>query len=293
MSSQFWLGVAQTAIGSALGFVLGICAFHYQQRRQSAKKEKDDWRAALDALNRLTTAAGANIEALAMAKLQFVNGLRPEVEKIKVASNELYDTPAAERVKKIPALRTLSASLLHFYMSLPRTSIMPPPNTGEYSSLSRDMPALTLFVHRATGMMQELNEKIESRNTLIAAHAREGGTGDGMTAERVTYYASMLVGEGEAICEYTDYALDFWRLVSDQVKAYMTTKAKGEHFLEYKLIPAAAEAMPKEELFPLMREQLAAFKRETAIQSSNLPSDDSPGSRPTEEKLRPKRRAVL
>jgi hypothetical protein len=63
VSSQFWLGVAQTAIGSALGFVFGIFAFHYQQRRQAAKKEKDNWRSALDALNRLTTAAGANIEA--------------------------------------------------------------------------------------------------------------------------------------------------------------------------------------------------------------------------------------
>jgi hypothetical protein len=260
VSSQFWLGVAQTTIGSALGFVFGIFAFHYQQQRQTAKKEKDNWRAALDALNRLTTAAGANIEALAVAKLQLINDLRPEVDKMKAASKELYDTPPPERAKKIPALKALSESLLHFYMSLPRTSIMPPPNTGEYSSLSRDMPALTLFVHRAMGMMQELNERIESRNALIAEHAREGGTGAGMTAERITYYSSMLASEGEAICEYTDFALNSWRLVSDQVKAYMTTKAKGEHFLEYKLVPAAAEAMPKDELFPLMREQVATFE---------------------------------
>jgi hypothetical protein len=39
----------------------------------------------------------------------------------------------------------------------------------------------------------------------------------------------------------------------------MTVKAKGEHFLEYKLVPKAVEAMPKEELFPLMRQQLATF----------------------------------
>ncbi len=260
MAADFWLGVAQTTIGSAVGFVFGIFAFHHQQRRQSAKKEKDDWRAALGALNRLSTAAGANIEALANSKLQLINDLRPEVEKMKEASEEVYKTQGAERAKKIPDLVVLSESMRHFYMSLPETSVMAPPEFGEYSSLSKDMPALTLFVHRAMGMMQELNEQIRSRNALIAQQAHEGGTGDGMTAERVIYYSTMLSGQGEAICESTDFALDFWRLVLDQIKAYMTAKAKGEHFMEYKLVPEAVKAMPKEDLFPLMREQLATFE---------------------------------
>lgn len=70
----------------------------------------------------------------------------------------------------------------------------------------------------------------------------------------------MLASEGEAICAHVDDSLDFWLLVLDQVKAYMTVKAKGEYFLEYKLVPRAVEAMPKEELFPLMRSQLATFE---------------------------------
>ncbi len=69
----------------------------------------------------------------------------------------------------------------------------------------------------------------------------------------------MLSGQGVAICEFTDFALDFRRLILDQIKAYMTAKAKGEHFLEYTLVPEVVEAMPKEELFPLMREQVATF----------------------------------
>ena len=147
---------------------------------------------------------------------------------------------------------------------------MPPPGFDEYSPLSRYMPALTLFVHRAMGMMQELNELIESRNVLIADQAREGGTGAGMTAERFSYYSTMLADQGEAICEHADFALDFWRLVLDQVKAYMTAKARGESFLEYKLVPEALKAMPEEELFPLMREQLATFDgSKNAIQSSS------------------------
>lgn len=188
MSCEFWLGLAQTAIGSALGFAFGIGAFHYQQRLQSTKRGKDDWRAALDALNRLSTAAGANIEALAVAKLQHINDMRPEVEKMKAASEEVFDTPPVDRARRILGLKTLSESMLYFYMSLPRTSVMPPPDVGEYSSLSKDMPALTLFVHRATGMMDQLNDRIRSRNALIAEHAREGGTGAGMSTERLLFF---------------------------------------------------------------------------------------------------------
>jgi hypothetical protein len=241
--------------------VLGICAFHYQQKLQSAKKEMDDWRAALNALNRLTTVAGANIEALALTKLQFVNNLRPEVEKMKAIVVEVYDLPVDERAEKIPDMKALSVSMLHFYLSFPRTSVMSPPEISEYSALSKDMPALTLFVHRAMGMMQEINERIASRNALIADHAREGGTGDGMSGERLIYYSSMLSGEGEAICEHTDFALDFWRLVLDQIQAYMKAKGAGQQALEYKLVPKAIEAMPKEELFPLMRKQLTSFNQ--------------------------------
>lgn len=259
MSCEFWLGVAQTTIGSTLGFALGIGAFHYQQHLQSKTRNMGDWRAALDALNRLNIAAGVNIEALANSKLQFINDMRPEVEQMKAASIKVYDAPRSEQETQVAALKTLSESLLHFYMSLPRTSVMLPPAVDEYSSLSKDMPALATFVHRAMEMMRELNEHIKSRNALVAEHAREGGMGAGMTSERLIYYSSMLAGEGRAIFEQTDFALDFWRLVLDQIETYMTVKARGEHFLQYRLVPKAEEAMPREELFPLMREQLMRF----------------------------------
>jgi hypothetical protein len=256
---EFLLGVAQTAIGSGIGFGLGILAFHYQQKRQADLQSKADWRKALDALNRLSIASGANIEALANSKLQLIDAMRPEVEKMKTVSGDIFDTAPAERAQKLPDLKALSESLLHFYLSLPRTSIMPPPNASEYSSLSTDMPALSLFVHRATGMMQELNERIVSRNAIIAEQAREGGSDAGMSGERLLYYSSMLAGEGEAICFHVDDAIDIWRLVTDQVTAYMKHKAKGEPYNEYQLVPKATEALPKDELFPAMRAQLVNF----------------------------------
>ncbi len=252
--------MAQSAIGSGLGFLLGLIAFHYQQIRQLAKKEKDEWRAALDALNRLTNTAVANIEGLTNAKLQFINGLKPEVERMKTASEEIRATPVVEREKKVPVLLSLISTMRYFYLNNPRNFIMQPPEISEYSPLSKDMPSLALFVHRAMGMMQEINERIDSRNALLAELARENG----VRTERILYYSSMLSDEGNAICEHTDFALNFWRLVLDQIQAYMSVKGTGEHVLKYELIPKAAEAMPKEELFPLMREQLTTFADDDA-----------------------------
>ena len=257
--TEFWIAVTQTAIGSAIGFVFGIFAFWFQQSRQSVKEKKDDWRSALDALNRLMDAAGANIEALALAKLQLLNDLRPEAEKMKAASNAVYESPREDWTSNVRNLKALGESMRHFYKSLPIVSVMPPPNFSEYSLLSKDMPALSLFAHRAIGMTQELNEHIASRNALITEYAREGGTDDGITGERVHYYSSMLAGRGDAICNQTDFALCFWRLVREQIRAYRGAKAKDEPFSEYKLAPYAMEAMPEEELVPYLREQLVTF----------------------------------
>ena len=178
---------------------------------------------------------------------------------MEAVSKELYETPVEERVKKIPDQIILAESLHYFHLSFPRNSVMLPPEFSEYSSLSKDMPALTLFVHRAMGMMQEINERIESRNARIVECARENETNAGMTADRIIYYSSMLSTEGKAICEHTDFALDFWRLVLDQIKAYKMAKCVGEHVIDYELIPKAIEEMPKEDLFPMMRMQLATF----------------------------------
>ncbi|CAM3518067.1 hypothetical protein [Thalassospira profundimaris] len=255
MAGEFWLGVLQTMIGSAVGFFFGIAAFHWQQRSQLSKQEKEEWRSALDALNRLTMAAGANIEALANSKIHLIADMKPEVDAIKAISDEIYEAPSEERAKRVSELVTLSGSMLHFYMTLPETSIMHPPAFSEYSSLSKDMPALTLFVHRAVTFTQELNEYARTRNNLIAQQALESD----MTAERTIYYASMLSGMGNAICETTDNALDFWLLCFEQVRAYMQAKAQGEHVVSYQIAPRAMQVMPQEELFPLMRQQLVTF----------------------------------
>lgn len=272
--SDFWLRVLQTVIGSFAGFLLGIVAFWFQQRRQANNDEAASRKASLDALSRLSMTAGANIEALAQAKLQFVNDMQPEIEKMKVASTAAYDALQADQSTgtyedlkadleaKLTELKAISGSLRHFYQSLPSTSVMAPPDVAEYSTLSNDMPALPLFVHRAMGMTQQLNERIASRNALISEHARESGNGK-LSSQRLLFFAGMLSDEGTAIYTHVDDALYCWKLVADQVKAYMTKKAKGEHFVEYELVPKATEileALPMDEMFPRMLKQLVTFE---------------------------------
>lgn len=257
--SEFWLGVLQSAIGSGLGFGFGIVAFHYQQKRQSANDAQNRWLASLDALNRLTNTAAANIEALVNCKLQFAINLMPEVDQMGAASIAAFDAPEEKRIEHTENLIKLSNSMRYFYLSFAQVSVMQPPEYSNYSALSKDMPALPLFAHRAVGMTHEINEHIVSRNELIADQARESGIGGGMSGQRVLYFASMLSGQGKGICENIEFALDFWRLVLDQIDAYRSKEGAGGHLLSYELIPKAAEAMPKEELFPAMREQLAKF----------------------------------
>jgi hypothetical protein len=259
MPPDFLLGILQTAIGSSLGFVFGIGAFHYQQRRQLVDQEKRDRRAALDALNRLNTAAGANIEALANARIGLIDKLSADLNIMRSACDRYYKIPIRDRDEIFPSITELSQSLQNFYKSFLSVSIMKIPQNFEYSILSKDMPALPVFAHRAIGEMEELNDRIEARNSLIHSHAQEGGTNDGMTSLRFMYYVSMLTSLGEAIRAHSGFALDFWRLVHDQIKSYTSARGEDQNLREYRIAPEALKFMPEEELFPLMREQLVTF----------------------------------
>jgi len=117
MLPEFLLSVFETAIGSGLGFVLGICAFRYQQRQQSAAKEKRDQRAALDALNRLNTAAGANIEALAIAKKSYIDKLSGDATFMRAACDRWLETPVEGSDAMAPSIKKLAEPMYHFYKS--------------------------------------------------------------------------------------------------------------------------------------------------------------------------------
>mgnify|MGYP000300694912 CR=1 FL=1 len=257
--TSFLSEVAKAAIGSFLGFFLGLLAFGLQRRIQLRAAARGERLALLDALNRLITSAGANIEALVQLKLQLLDDLQPEADRVKEFAEAAFETEPLSRPAKVQELVELCSKMRYFYQSIQPVQIMPPPDFSEFSSVSRQMPALSLFVHRALGCMAECNRAGEARNVLISELAKENAAPHGLPAGRVLYFSQMLAGEASALVENTDFAMDFWRLVLDQLVAFENTLKKNEGLLRFELLPEVENAMPSEELFPKMREQLKQF----------------------------------
>lgn len=256
--ASFGLSILETAIGAGLGFALGLAAFHYQHKREKEAEDEEAQQAALDALNRLSQAAGLNIEALANLKLQIVKDLEPEVAMMQEAVDAYYDDTTPGRASRIPGMKSMSESLQHFYKTIPNVMVMPAPDFREFSLLSHEMPALTSFIHRGMGTLQEINEVTRMHNALIGEHARLG-TGVGMTAEQYVYYWSMLCGTGTHICQSVDNGIVFLKMAMEQIERYFKAKHKGKQYLSFEFAPVALELIPKDDLFPELRKQMATF----------------------------------
>ncbi|WFE92317.1 hypothetical protein K1718_13410 [Roseibium porphyridii] len=256
---EFFLRVLQIAIGSALGFLMGIWAFHYQQEQLQKRKLADRRNDELDALSRLAMAAGANLESLAIFKNQFLNELRPEVSTMKQHVNSVYSAKDENRDKSVSSLLLASKSMVHFYRAFAKPSHMPVPNHTEYSSLRREMPALSMFVHRAACFTEELNDCLTERNNRISLHASEGTLDVPMTPQRSIYFASMLSDEGIAMCNLTDYALHCWKITLDQINEYVDNRVEGGSFVRPKLTKKALDELPDENTLPGLRSQIRYF----------------------------------
>ncbi|MPY73100.1 MAG: hypothetical protein GEU87_02465 [Alphaproteobacteria bacterium] len=264
--ASFGIGILETAIGAALGFGLGLVAFHYQHKREKDTEANEAREAALSALNRVTQTAGLNIEALANLKLQIIEDIKPEVATMKEAVEAWYDADGAEREALFHEMRAISATLRSFYQTFTPLPIMPAPDFREFSLLTREMPVLTNYLHRAMSTMHEINEHIRERNSLVAGHAFENA--NGITAERFIYYSSMLSGLGEYLCQSVDNDLEFFRLTMEQVDRYMKANNEGANYLGFVLVDKAKQALPKENLFPALREQMVTFDKPTQTSSS-------------------------
>lgn len=260
MSDTFLLGIIQTAIGSGLGFGLGIVAFHYQREQQEQLKANDENRAVLDALTRLYFTAGVNIEELAHFKNDNLVNFAHDIEKMHAAVEAFRCSPENQWPDKVGELVQASRSTRDFYMGMSKLSVLVPPEAAEYSALFRDMRALALFAHSAMGMMQELNELIEARNALLAERAREGGTSESLTYARLVYFSRQLTDHCKHICDRTDHALFAWNLVIKQIEAYFVRKLNDKEFVKYEFAPVIQKALPKGDPNPLMSKQLVTFQ---------------------------------
>lgn len=255
---DFLTSMAETMVGAVLGFILGICALHYQQNRESAAREKAVKEAAIDALNRLMQAAFVNIEALVNTKIQLINDLAGDVETMSNALEKTRSSSRALPKEELEELIEISTNLKYFYKSLPELTVMHPPDFRELSPLSHEMPPLNLFTHRAMSTLIDLNNRLKEHNELIECHSTEM-TGEGIRSDRFIYLSSMLTDLGIYICESVEYDLEFFKLVMDQIDEYEKNSGAKGSFLTYEFLPSVLEAFPKDSPVPALRAQLVRF----------------------------------
>jgi hypothetical protein len=247
-----WTPVWQTAIGTFGGFLLGLVGYWIQHLVARSREEKDKDEAAYDALKRLLSCATANIETLASHKRQFLNPLRPEVDKMEKLVDQAYQEPAT--VKELA-----SQTLPNFYKTIPRAYEIPAPALSELSRVADEMPRLSTFVHRAMSAMEEYNAISSERNALIADHAKESA--EGMKEGRHLYFASMLTGQAQGMVASADDALAFFMLANEQVESFFDYGIKLEKFTRFRLSEKAMKELPAKDRFVDYRKGLVEFDK--------------------------------
>lgn len=259
---QFALGIAETAIGAALGFGLGLVGFHYQQKRQKEAEEEEQDNAVWDALNRLLYATSLNIETLANIKIQSVNNLAPEAHKMTITLSSLPDRDSRNKPLEVEKITELSRELDYFYKTIPTLSIMELPEYKEYSKVIHKMPGLTTFIHRARTSIDDLNKQIIDRNRIVDAYVADFIDREDSFGSRVNfiYYNKMLNDWANSICITVDDSLAFHQLVIDQLHFYMRKHKKGRPSFEFTLLDSVKEQMPSSMLFPALRSQVVEFQ---------------------------------
>jgi ribosomal protein S11 len=254
---DFGLGVAQTAIGAALGFGLGLVGFHYQHKREREAAELAAQKAAVEALNRAVQSVAVNIDTLVGIKRQVIKSLRPEAEAVQLALEKCTMAEPEQKEELARRVLFLFKDSGQLYQSHPSITAMALPDIKEFSLFNPDMPSLTTFMFLAMSQMTELDARASSRNILISEFARESA--GGMNEKRAFYFASMISSESKAMCEAVDYSLGFCQLVMDQITDYMNAKHKDKPILQYFIRTDVITDLPDSKVFQSYQDQIVKF----------------------------------
>lgn len=248
----FLVGVAQAAIGSFLGFAFGIATLRIQKRSDDKDAKRAENERMLDTLQRVLICSRVNLETLGLFKAGQIAALRPEVPVMRAA----YEAAFADE-NKLGDLLAASSNTVHFYSGMPEISKMEAPSFSDLASANKHMPALSVFVYRASSFIDEMNARIFSRNELISQHAKEN-SGDGMTKERLLFFSAMLCDESAAIIELDEFAMAFLDLAGEQIETYLEKIAKVAP-LAPPMLPQTSAMLPPKDTFPAMRALLRVF----------------------------------
>tara|TARA_R110002049_G_scaffold230408_1_gene402519 strand:+ start:833 stop:1648 length:816 start_codon:yes stop_codon:yes gene_type:complete len=251
-------GIGETALGSALGFFLGLVAFHYQQKRTKAAEETEAQQTAYDAVDRLAQSAALNIEAVAIVKNLLSAKLREDSSMMSEMTERFHEADVEKKPSIISEMKQKSSSLEQFFMFTPMITSSPFPSSDQYAVALREVPILNLLAFRAESIVSQINDIINKRNHIVEMYA--SALPNEMTVERYLYCVSMLSSSGNGITILLDDCLAMLRLVFDQCDKYLEAKAHGPRRHRYQIAPNALTALPPAGRFETLEAQIIEFE---------------------------------
>lgn len=251
--------IGKIAIGSAGGFIFGLFAFHYQQKRVQAAQNTERQQAAYDAVDRLAQSAALNIEAVAIVKNMLGPGLDVDSKKMSDLKDQFNQSNVRDKIRIVSEMKDESSSLEHFFILTQRVTGSPFPPNDQYAAAIRKAPILNLLAFRSESLIIQTNEMIDKHNNFIESYSENGGSN--MAVDRYLYFISMLSDSGQAIGVLLDDCLAMLGLVFDQANKYLEGNAEGGRSHKYQIAPNALIAMPPAGRFETLEEQIVEFDR--------------------------------
>ncbi|MET3578198.1 hypothetical protein ABID19_001215 [Mesorhizobium robiniae] len=245
---QFASDTFSTLIGVMAGFAVSIYLSRKQIQYDSRKDQETVIQVGISNLKQVVYACASNLENLLNMKYQMIGDLKSDCDKVRPAINEFRDP------KEIVAI---SEPLRTFFVGFPRLGVMKFPDYDKFSEFINDIPMLLSIIHKTEFTLEDLNNRIASRNSLIDKHSMKNM--DGLNAHAVFYFHQMILSESDNIIQYVDDALFFSDLLSEQLINYMKCKYPEQRNIKFAPSDHLKAIMPPKDYVKTYRDQFRDF----------------------------------
>ncbi|MER9415538.1 hypothetical protein NKI95_06070 [Mesorhizobium sp. M0306] len=244
---QFASDTVSTLIGVMAGFAVSIYLNRKQLQYESRKDRETVIHLGISNLKKVVYACASNLENLLNMKYQMIGDLKSDCDKLRMAINEFR--PPQEIVDIAEPLRT--------FLGFPRLGVMKFPDYDKFSEFISDIPMMLSIIHKAEFTLEDLNNRIASRNSLIDKHSLKNM--DGLNAHAVYYFHQMILSESDNIAQYVDDAIFFCDLLSEQLISYMKYKFPNHKNIRFSPSEHLKEIMPPKDYVKTYRDQFIDF----------------------------------
>ncbi|MES0034955.1 hypothetical protein NKJ74_06660 [Mesorhizobium sp. M0046] len=181
-------------------------------------------------------------------KFQMMGNLQSDCDKVRPAINEF---------RHPQEIVDISETLRTFFVGFPRIGVMKFPGYEQFSDVVNDIPMLLSIIHKTEFTLDDLNNRISSRNSLIDRHSVKNI--DGLNAHAVLYFHQMILSESDNIIQYVDDALFFSDLLSEQIINYVKYKHPGQKTITFAPSEHLKALMPPKNYVQTYRDQFRDF----------------------------------